>query len=135
MDDQTASEPPVWGPTFEHFVAYLRVSDCPPAVLSPNRYCEALDIDLQTLAEQAHVHRSTLGSVPGSQDIQNFLREALRVIEVASDVSGDLHKALRWYRHEPLSVFDHNTPELVVCKGRTDALLRYIASLSAGATG
>ena len=95
----------------------------------------AMHIDLQTLAEQAHVHRNTISRAPSSRGVQEFLREALRVIKAATDLNGDLNKALFWYRTEPLGVFGYKTAERLGSEGRTDDLLRYVTSLEAGATG
>ncbi|MGI9303404.1 MAG: DUF2384 domain-containing protein, partial [Gammaproteobacteria bacterium] len=91
--------------------------------------------DLQTLAEHAHVHRNTVTRAPASRGVQDFLREALRVIKAATDLNGDLRKALFWYRNEPLSVFDYRTAERLVSEGRADDVIRYIGSLEAGAAG
>ena len=67
--------------------------------------------------------------------MQRFLREALRAIRAAADQSGDLDRALFWYRNEPLPPFGYKTAEQLVSDGRTDDLLRYIASLETGAAG
>ncbi|AUB82888.1 hypothetical protein [Candidatus Thiodictyon syntrophicum] len=64
-----------------------------------------------------------------------FLREALRAIRAAADQCGDLDRALFWYRNEPLPPFGYKTAEQLVSDGRTDDLLRYIASLETGAAG
>ena len=127
---------PATGPRgFQHFVESLREPDSPAPVLSPRRFSAALHIDLQTLAEQAHVHRNTLARTPGSRDVQDFLREALRVIKAATDLGGDLDRALFWYRNEPLSAFGYRSAERLVSDGRSDDVLRYLASLEAGAAG
>ena len=135
MADTAVLEPPLLGVTFQHFVDFLRETDTPAPVLSPKRFSQALHIDLQMLAEQAHVHRNTITRAPGSRGVQEFLREALRIIKAATDLSGDLNKALFWYRNEPLSVFGYKTAERLVSEGRTDDLLCYIASIEAGAAG
>ncbi len=135
MGDAAVLEPPVLGSTFQHFVDFLREADTPAPVLSPKRFSQAMHIDLQMLAEQAHVHRNTISRAPGSRGVQDFLREALRIIKAATDLNGDLNKALFWYRNEPLSVFGYKTAERLVSEGRTDDLLRYIASIEAGAAG
>lgn len=101
-------------------------------MLSSERFCQALHIDLQMPAEQAHVHRNATRRAPASRGVQDFLREALRVIKAATDLTGDLNNALFWYR-KPLSVFGYKTSERLVSEGRTDDLLRYIASIEAGA--
>ena len=135
MADAAVLDPPVLGATFQHFVDFLRETDTPAPLLSPKRFSQALHIDLQRLAEQAHVHRNTISRAPGSRGVQDFLREALRIIKAATDLNGDLNKALFWYRNEPLSVFGYKTAERLVSEGRTDDLLRYIASIEAGAAG
>lgn len=135
MEDAAVLEPPVLGSTFQHFVDFLRETDTPAPVLSPRRFSQAMHIDLQTLAEQAHVHRNTIARAPASRGVQDYLREALRIIKAATDLNGDLNKALFWYRNDPLSVFGYKTAERLVSEGRTDDLLRYIASLEVGAAG
>ncbi|VWC77578.1 hypothetical protein BLA50215_00993 [Burkholderia lata] len=92
-------------------------------------------IDMQTLARLAHVHRNTMSRLAGSESVQKFLREALRIIRAATDISGDVHGTLFWYRNEPLPTFDDKTAERLVSEGRTEDLLRYIASLETGAAG
>lgn len=59
----------------------------------------------------------------------------MRVIRAATDLSGDLPRALFWYRNEPLAVFDYQTAETLVSAGRVDDVVRYVASLQAGAAG
>ena len=135
MNESTLNEPLVPGSTFQHLVEFLREADSPAPVLSPRRFSQALHIDVRTLAEQAHVHRNTLTRAPGSRGVQDFLRESLRAIKAATDLNGDLHRALFWYRNEPLSPFGYKTAERIVSEGRTDDLLRYVASIEAGAAG
>ena len=120
---------------FDGFLDSLRDRRIGTVALSPKRFSEAINTDLQTLAAQAHVHRNTLSRAPGSESVQRFLREALRVIRAASDLSGDLEKALFWYRNEPLQPFGYKTAEQLVSEGRTEDLLAYLASLEAGAAG
>jgi hypothetical protein len=133
--DSTAIDAAAPAGAFERFIESLREADTAAPVLSPRRFSEAMSIDLQTLAEQAHVHRNTISRAPASRAVQDFLRDALRVIRAATDLSGDLNKALFWYRNEPLAVFGYKTPERLVSDGRTDDLLQYVISLEAGVAG
>lgn len=135
MNLEPVLDRPNAGGSFDQFMASLRDPDSPAPIVSARRFGEALHIDLQTLAQQAHVHRNTLSRQPGSESVQRFLRDALRVIRAATDISGDVSRALFWYRNEPLPVFDYKTAEQLVSDGRTDDLLRYISSLEAGAAG
>ena len=121
--------------SFDRFMASLRDPEDPAPIVSARRFGEALHIDLQTLAQQAHVHRNTISRQPASESVQRFLRDALRVIRAATDISSDVTKALFWYRNEPLPVFNYKTAEQLVSEGRADDVLRYVSSLEAGAAG
>lgn len=120
---------------FQGFLDFLRDEEVGGAILSPKRFSEVFSMDMQTLATQAHVHRNTLSRAPASESVQRFLREALRVIRAAADLSGDVDRALFWYRNEPLPPFGYKTAEQLVSEGRADDLLRYLASLEVGAAG
>lgn len=50
-------------------------------VLSPSKYIAIMKLDLATFAENAHVHRNTVGRAPAAQSIQKHLRENLRLID------------------------------------------------------
>ena len=104
-------------------------------MLSPKRFSDVLSIDLQTLAGQAHVHRNTLSRAPASESVQHFMREALRVLRAANDLTGDVGRAIFWYRNEPLPPFNYKTAEQLVSEGRSEDVLRYVESLEAGAAG
>ena len=120
---------------FDGFIAFLHDKDAGASTLSPKRFSSALSIDIQTLATQAHVHRNTISRVPASESVQKYLREALRVLRAANDLSGDVRRAIFWYRNEPLPPFHYKTAERLVTEGRTDDVLRYVESLEAGAAG
>src|ERR1700677_3424111 len=104
MNPETVLHPNA-GTSFDQFMTSLRDPDSAAPIVSARRFGDALHIDLQTLAQQAHVHRNTLSRQPASESVQRFLREALRVIRAATDISGDVNQALFWYRNEPLPVF------------------------------
>ncbi|AIV67284.1 hypothetical protein X887_4884 [Burkholderia pseudomallei MSHR4375] len=120
---------------FDQFMASMRDSESVAPVVSARRFAAALHIDMQTLARLAHVHRNTITRLPGAESVQKYLRDALRVIRAATDVSGDVPSTLFWYRNEPLSTFGYKTAEELISEGRTEDLLRYITSLETGAAG
>ncbi len=126
---------PVFHRNFDSFLAFLRDAGLGNVALSPKRFSEVMSVDLQTLAAQAHVHRNTISRAPASESVQRFLREALRAIRAATDLSGDIERAIFWYRNDPLPPFGYKTAEQLVSEGRTEDLLRYIQSLEAGAAG
>jgi hypothetical protein len=135
MEAESTSPPTEKGETFQSFVKFLQDPDLPATAISPKRFSEAIHTDLQTLANQAHVHRNTITRAPASLGVQQFLREAVRVIKAATDLHGDLNKALFWYRNEPLATFDYKTAETLVADGRADDVIRYLTSLGAGFSG
>ena len=120
---------------FDGFIDFLHDQEAGPSTLSPKRFGDVLKIDLQTLATQAHVHRNTITRAPASESVQKYLREALRVLRAANDLSGDVTRAIFWYRNEPLPPFRYKTAEQLVSEGRTEDVLRYVESLEAGAAG
>ena len=132
---QAAHTTPVFHQNADKFLNYLRGSDRASKSLSPERFSEVLNIDFQTLAAQAHVHRNTISRAPTSAGVQHYLREAVRVIYAAIDISGDVEQALFWYRNAPIPPFDYKTAEELVSEERTEDLIRYIKSLDAGALG
>jgi hypothetical protein len=109
---------------FAVFVQQLREPGLPPAVISPRRFSEALNVDLQTLAAWAHVHRNTVQRSPGSEAVQAYLRHALRVIRAAIGPCGGMAATLFWFRNEPLPSFDFETPARVVSALGSEPLLQ-----------
>src|SRR3989338_1477880 len=132
---QAIHEIPTFHQNSEGFLNYLRGSDDASKSLSPERLSEVFSVDFQTLAAQAHVHRNTISRAPTSAGVQRYLREAVRVIYAAIDISGDVERAIFWYRNAPIAPFDYKTAEELVSEGRTEDLIRYIQSLEAGALG
>lgn len=137
MPGYTQPTPPSlsWGENFDALLEFLREPELGPTLLSPNRFTKAFGMDLKTLARQARVHRNTVSQSPGSESVQQFIRNVLRVLRAAIDVSGDVGRATFWYRNEPLPPFDYKTAEALVSEGRTEEVLRYVVSLNAGAAG
>lgn len=130
-----AHNSPVFGGQFMGLMDFLRDGVNAAPILSPKRFSQAMHIDLQTLAGQAHVHRNTINRAPESESVQRFLREAVRVLRAATDINKDVGLAIFWYRNEPLPIFGYKTAEQLVVDGRSDDVLRYVASLEAGAAG
>jgi hypothetical protein len=127
---------PVYRKNFEGFLEFIRERGASGAsMLSPNRFIKVLGMDLQTLAAQAHVHRNTISRAPASESVQHFLRQAIRVIRAATDMSGDIDRAIFWYRNDPIPTFGYKTAETLVTEGSTEDLLRYIQSLDAAVAG
>ncbi|GAA4021093.1 DUF2384 domain-containing protein [Actimicrobium antarcticum] len=124
---------PVFDQNFDGFMNYLH-SEASPSI-SPKRFGLVFRVDMQTLAVQAHVHRNTVRLAPDTEAIQSHLRESVRVMRAAADISGSIEKAIYWFKNHPLPTFDYKTPQDLVSEKRTEALIKYIQSLQAGYTG
>lgn len=105
------------------------------AVIRPERFAAALNLQLQDLAELAHVHRTTVSEAPANARLQGFMREALQVISAALEVAQDRGRALYWYRNAPIPEFQHRTAEQLVADHKTEAVLAYLQSIQAGSSG
>ncbi|GAA5172819.1 hypothetical protein [Modicisalibacter zincidurans] len=139
MSAEAISEPADYDApdTFDQFLADLKArarQDKSP-IISPRMFCRALGMDIQTLAARAHVHRVTVNRAQGSEKLQAYLRDAVRVMGAAADINGRFQDAAFWFRNEPVGAFDFKTPEQLVSEGRAEDLLRYVQSLMAGAAG
>ena len=109
--------------------------DAESAFLSPAKVSEAFGLRVQELAEGAHVHRNTPTARPYAPQLQRYLKDMVRVLAVASDMTGDVERAVFLLRNEPLRVFDYRTAEQLVQDGRADDVVAYLRSLAAGAAG
>lgn len=112
----------------------FREPDAP--YLSPRRLGDALGLQVQSLAQRAHVHRNTPRARPQSEALQGYMREVVRVLAAAEEAaSGDRERAIFWYMNEPLSEFDFRTPDELVSQGKAQVVMDYIESILGGATG
>ena len=120
-------------PSFPGFADEFRAPG--QAVIEPERFAAALNLQVQELAQLAHVHRATVSEAPTNARLQGFMREALQVLSAALDVARDRERAIYWYRNSPIPEFQHRTAEQLVADRKTDAVLTYLSSLSSGSTG
>ncbi|MEW6168615.1 MAG: DUF2384 domain-containing protein [Pseudomonadota bacterium] len=120
--------------SFDAFLRQLK-DDVRPANISPTKFAEALDYPLHVIAELAHVHRNTVRNNPYSPDLQGYMRDAVRVLQAAADLRGDVDEALFWFKNHPIRDFDRKTADRLIAEGKAEAVLRYLRSLEAGAAG
>lgn len=120
-------------PLFAGFADEVRAPDRP--WIAPDRFAHAMHLQVQDLARLAKVHRSTVTENPGNSRLQDFMRDAVRVINAAEEVSGSQGKAIYWYRNSPIPEFGQKTAEELVAVGKVRAVLRYLESVESGTTG
>lgn len=114
------------------FVASLQEPKTP--YISPKRVAQVLGVQLSRLAEIAGVHRNTLAN-PASERLQDRLRDMVRVIMAASELSGNVEQAIYWFRNEPIVTLKRQTAAELVAGGHADAVLAHLAELVDGANG
>lgn len=102
--------------------------------ISPQRLSKALGVTVTNLAELTGVHRNTLRN-PASDRLQGRMREMIKVISAAAELTGDLDKAIYWYRNEPIADYGHRTAAELVADSQMEAVLAYIRDLENGARG
>jgi uncharacterized protein (DUF2384 family) len=119
--------------TLEAFLSDVREPGKP--WISPTRFARRLNLEQQQLAQLARVHRNTVTRMPDSTGLQKYLKDAIRVLAAATDLSGDVERALFWFQNHPLSTFDYQTADVLVSQGRADHVIDYIESLQAGTGG
>lgn len=119
---------------FPSFLASLKAPGSRTA-LSPLKLADALELPLQKFAALARVHRNTLSQTPTSPKLQEAMVDVVRVLSAAHALAGDTDRALFWFRNQPIPEFDHLTPMQLVERGKVQALIDYIESISSGAAG
>lgn len=112
---------------------YLEAPDRP--FLSPAKIAKSLHLPLGDLASAAGVHRNTLAARPESPRVQAFLRDTLRVLSAAQELFGEDALPTAWLLNEPLSAFRHKTAWELIEAGRTNDVLEYLNTYSAGFVG
>src|SRR5450432_3005101 len=110
-------------PSFPGFADEFRAPG--QVVIEPERFATALNLQMQELAQLAHVHRATVSDAPSNAKLQGFMREALQVLSAAFDVAGDRERAIYWYRNSPIPEFHYRTAEQLVAERQTGAVLNY----------
>lgn len=102
--------------------------------ISPRRLSKALGVKVANLAQLTGVHRNTLRN-PSSERLQGRMREMVKVISAATELTGDVDKAIYWYRNEPIVDYGHRTAAELVAEGHAEAVMAFIRDLENGARG
>jgi hypothetical protein len=102
--------------------------------ISPQRFSKLLGVQIGSLAGLAGVHRNTLRN-PASERLQDRLRDMVKVISAAAQLTGDIDRALYWFKNEPIADYRHKTAAELVGDGHADAVLTHLEDLANGAQG
>lgn len=110
-----------------------KVADPASGAVSPSLMGGELKMSVAELSRVVRLHRNTLARKPGSPAVQARVGEVARIIAAAAELVGDDHRAVVWFRHQPLSGFDGSTAQELVADGRADAVLTHLEMLADGA--
>jgi hypothetical protein len=103
--------------------------------ISPKRFAGRTGFRMETLARLAGVHRNTVRQNPGSEPLQRTLRGMVKGITAATELTGDVDKAIYWLINEPIADYHHKTAAELIAEGHLAAVLAYLEDLANGATG
>lgn len=118
---------------FDTFLETLR--EPMRSTLSPTRMADALHMGVSELADLARVHRNTVTGNPESAQLQGAMRDIVRVLAAAYRVNEDRDRTVFWFVNHPIAVFGFQTPAELMRAGKSEAVIKYLASLEGGATG
>lgn len=111
-----------------------RVREPRTAYISPKRFSQVLGVPANRFASLTGLHRNTLRN-PSSERLQDKLREMVKAITAAAGLTGDIQRALYWYRNEPIGDYGYKTAAELVAGGHVEAVMAYLRDLENGASG
>lgn len=121
------AEPSLLSPLVE------RVTDGASGTVVPRKVGDLMNLSIQDLAELTGVHRNSLAGVALSPKAQGKLRDLVRLLAKAAELlGGDAHRAVIWFRFEPLAGFGGDTAEDLYRQGHADAVARHLEMLEDG---
>ncbi len=103
--------------------------------LSPYRIGAYLGLSPCELAQRAHVADSVVVNFPKTPQLQSYLRDLIRVLMVAEELTADPKRASILIQHEELPAFGFKTADTLIQEGRVDDVVAYLESLASGAAG
>lgn len=101
-------------------------------MIAPHLMAATLRVPMTRLSALAHVNRNTLADRPGSPAVQARLGQIARIITRAADLSGDVGRAIIWFRHQPMPGFGNRTAEELVADGQADAVIEDLERMAEG---
>jgi len=103
--------------------------------IAPDRFASRWGVSQARLAWLAGVHRNTVRQNPASEQLQDRMREMVKVVAQAAELTGDIDKALFWFQNEPIRDYRGKTAADLVAEGNGAAVLAYLEDLQNGSLG
>ena len=100
--------------------------------LSAGRVAIQLGVSQSELAKLVGVARNTLAAKSGARKVDQALSPLVRILAMASEMSGDENRAAIWFKHQPIPGWAGKTAADLVREGKADKVLAYLEAVRAG---
>jgi hypothetical protein len=91
-----------------------------------------LGVTLSDLAALTGVARNTLTAKTGARKVDIALSPIVRILALASEMSGDDQRAAIWFKHQPIPGWAGKTAYDLVCERKADKVLAYLEAVRSG---
>ena len=112
--------------------AASRFSEGGSTFLSARRVASVLGVTLSDLAALTGVARNTLTAKTGARKVDIALSPIVRILALASEMSGDDQRAAIWFKHQPIPGWAGKTAYDLVCERKADKVLAYLEAVRSG---
>lgn len=100
--------------------------------LSARRVSALLGITQSELAKLVGVARNTLTAKSGARKVDLALSPVVRILAMATEMAGDEHRAVIWFKHQPIPGWAGKTAYDLVAEGKSDKVLTYLEAVRSG---
>ncbi|MEJ6782778.1 antitoxin Xre-like helix-turn-helix domain-containing protein [Aminobacter sp. Piv2-1] len=113
-------------------VSAAHFGDSRTPFLSARRVSEQLGVTQSELARLVGVARNTLAARSGARKVDQALSPVVRILAMASEMAGDDHRAVIWFKHQPIPGWAGKTAYDLVGEGKADKVLAYLEAVRSG---
>ena len=100
--------------------------------LSARLVADGLGVTLSELARLAGIARNTLTAKSSARKVDQALSPVVRIIAMASEMTGDEQRAVIWFKHQPIPGWAGKTAYDLVAEGKADKVLAYLEAVRSG---
>ena len=78
------------------------------------------------------VARNTLTAKSGQRKVDQALSPVVRILAMATEMAGNEHRAVIWFKHQPIPGWAGKTAYDLVGEGKANKVLAYLEAVRAG---
>lgn len=113
-------------------IAAGRFGESGTPFLSPRRVADLLGVTMTELAALTGVARNTLAARGGARKVDAALSPVVRVLAMATEMSGSQERAAIWFKHQPIPGWAGKTAYDLVREGQAGKVLAYLEAVRSG---